>query len=205
MSLIPFPDVPTFPGVPIIPRSLSIPSLGTIVNAGLLGIKDNIFGPVIWGVYDKTGVLALEPDSFLGIDFKNNSLLSNYPTESGAFATYNKVSTPYDFSVKIALGRDQASRTAMILKLDSMLQSIDLFTVITPEITIKNASLVNYSYNRENKSGVSMITFTLQFMEVRVTATSVFSPVTKVPDSSTKLSNGQVTPSQTTQYGGPFQ
>ena len=192
MSLIPFPDVPNVPGVPMILRSITVPSLGQILGSALGGIAETIFGRTVWGIFDSNGNAALTPDTFLGIDYKNDTKVSNYPQEQGAFAAYNKVGTPYDCRVTMSIGADKAGRTAFLSQLDAMLKTIDLYTVITPEVTYKNASLQNYSYKREARNGVSMLTVDLDFIEVRITAIATFAPPTNQPSGASPVSDGQV-------------
>ena len=199
MSLIPFPDVPNVPGVPAVFRSLTVPTAGQLLNSVLGGVAEAIFGPVIWGVFDQSGNAALVPDSFIDIDYKNDTRVSNYPQEAGSFAAYNKVGTPYDCRVRMALGGDKATRTAFLAKLDAMLKTIDLFTVVTPEVTYVNASLQNYNYRRETKNGATMLIVDLQFTEVRTTAIATFSAPTKQASGSDPVSDGQVQASPVTQ------
>ena len=192
MSLIPFPNVPNVPGVPAILRSATVPTLGQLLNNAIAGVVEFLFGAVRWGVYDQAGNKALNPDSFIDIDFKNESRVSNYPQEAGAFAAYNKVDTPYDCRVRMAIGGDKASRTAFLAKCDSMRRSIELFSVVTPEATYLNATLQNYSYFRETKNGASMLTVDLMFLEVRNTADAKYSPVPAAPSAASVISGGQV-------------
>jgi len=200
MSLIPYPNVPNVPGVPAIFRSITVPTPGALLNMALGGAAESIFGRVVWGIFDQSGNEALTPDSFLDIDYKNESRVSNYHMEAGAFAAYNKVGTPYDCRVKMALGGDKASRTAFLAQIDAMLKAIDLFTVVTPEATYLNASLQNYSYRRESKNGVSMLTVDLWFIEVRMTGGSTFSKATpSQPSGADPVSDGQVQVTPVTQ------
>lgn len=192
MSLIPFPDVPSVPGVPAVFRSLTVPTPGAVLNSALGGLTDAIFGPVVWGVFDKDGNQALTPDSFLGVEYRNESRVSNYPQEQGAFASYNKVATPFDCRVRMAIGGDKASRTAFLSAVDAMLKGIDLFTVVTPEVTYANATLETYDYRRDSFNGVSMLIVSLDFIEVRITATAQFSAAsTKSPSGADPVSGGQ--------------
>lgn len=200
MSLIPFPNVPNVPGVPVILRSITVPTAGQLLNMALGAAAEAVFGKVVWGVFDQSGKEALTPDSFLDIDYKNESRVANYPQEAGAFAAYNKVGTPYDCRVKMALGGDKASRTAFLAKVEAMLGSIDLFTVVTPEATYTNATLQNYSYRRESKNGASMLTVELWFIQVRLTGAATFSkPAPNQPSGADPVSDGQVQTSPVTQ------
>lgn len=198
MSLIPFPDVPNVPGVPALFRSLTVPTPGQLLNNLLGGVAEAIFGSVVWGVFDQSGKAALNPDSFLDIDYKQDMRVSNYPQEAGAFASYNKVGTPYDCRVRMAMGGDKASRTAFLAQLDTMLKAIDLFTVVTPEATYVNASLQNYNYRRETRNGATMLIVDLWFIEVRLTGVAAFSTPSQ-PSGADPVSDGQVQASPVSQ------
>lgn len=170
MPLIDFPNVPDVPGVPAIARSITVATSVT----SLIGLAQEVFSDFLgsrWGVFDDSGTRVLFPDSFLGIEFKNDERQSDYPVEGGGFQTYNKVDTPYDVRVKMAVGGDEISRTEFLRQCDVMLHGIDLYTVITPEVSFATASLVNLMYKRETKNGATMLTVDLWFEEVRESAT----------------------------------
>ncbi|TAL90901.1 MAG: hypothetical protein EPN62_00765 [Candidimonas sp.] len=189
MPLIPFPNVPDVPGVPAIARSVTVPTSLT----GIFGLAVEAFGDFMaarWGVFDAGGNRVLMPDSFLGIDFKNDSRQSNYPVEGGGFESYNKVDTPYDARVTMAIGGDEITRTLFLSTCDAMLHSINRYTVVTPEVTYDNASLVNLLYRRETKNGATMLTIQLWFNEVRTNAVALFSGTN--PASSDVASDGAV-------------
>ena len=191
MPLIPFPNIPIIPGVPGLARSISIPAIVLLADnliSAALGLSD--FGgmnapSLIWGIFDKNGNQALYPDSFIDVDYRNDVKVSNYPQESGAFASYNHVGTPYDCRIRMAIGSNRSARTAFLATCDAMIKSIDFFTLVTPEVTYTNAVLESYDYKRESKNGVSMIIVDLKFIEIRTTATSTFSPVVPITTSST--------------------
>lgn len=203
MPFIDFPNVPNVPGVPAIARSISVPT-PEVLEVGALGALTDLLGfsAPVWGVFDQDGNKVLNPDSFLSFDYRNSSRVSSYPQEQGAFSSYNKVSTPYDVRVRMAIGADQASRTAFLAQCELMLKSIDLFNVVTPEATYINATLDSYDYRRETNNGATMITVDMAFIEVRVTATAQFSsgassnpfPADQVqsPSAADPISDGQV-------------
>lgn len=219
MPFIQFPNVPAVPGVPALLRSVTVPTPEAL-EVGALGALASLLGftAPVWGVFDLNGNQVLQPDSFLALDYKNNSRVSDYPQEHGAFASYNKVATPYDVRVRMAIGSDLASRTAFIAQCEAMLSSIDTFNVVTPEKTYVNATVENFDYRRETKNGATMITADLWFLEIRENATAQFSasasspPLAasqvQSPGAADSVSNGQiqaVTPVQTPAVlGGPL-
>ena len=195
MPTILTPNVPNVPGVPALVRGLSdiiypediawdeglawnegmsllpyaaIPTEASLLNAAVSYVTDYIFGANLWGVYDKNNIEVLNPDSFLGVDFRNNSRVAMHPVEAGGFESYNKVNTPYDCKVKMAIGGSKSKRAAFLDTCEQMLKSVELFSVVTPEKIYLNSTLQNYSYRRESRSGVTLLTVDLWFLEVRV-------------------------------------
>lgn len=167
MSLINFPNVPNVPGVPALLRSATLPTADSLVNQGISAAVESIFGAEQWGVYDQNGNLALQHDVFFGVEYKNAYLVSNYVQEEGAFASYNKVGTPFDCRVRLLVGADSAARSSFLSALDFMIKKIDTYSVVTPEITYPEATLQNYQYRRTARSGCRIIEADLWFLEVR--------------------------------------
>lgn len=191
MSLIPFPNVPQVPGVPAIFRDLTIPSLPELVNLGLGGLADLLFGTPLWGLYEQDGQPAVVFDTFLGIRFRDGGRISSFPVEQGTFSSFNKVETPYDASIRLAHSGDMASRNVMLAVLERIAGSTDLYSVVTPEIVYASANLVNYAYTRDTRNGSSMLIVELQLEEVRQTAVAQFTE-TEAPSGADPQSNGQV-------------
>ena len=190
MSLINFPNVPNVPGVPSVARDPTAVTSAT----GAVGLLSQIYSEFMaarWGVFSSGGARVLWPDSFLDIDYKNGSWQSTYPVEEGGFATYNKVDTPFDVRVRMAIGGDQVTRAAFLSTVEGMLKTLDRFVVVTPEKTYSSASLVNYMYRRETKNGASMLIVELWFQEVRINALAAYSAV-KSPSSADTIDGGTV-------------
>lgn len=191
MPLIPFPNVPQVPGVPAILRETTIPSLGELANLGLGAIAALIFGIPRWGLYDQDGQQVLLFETFLGIRFRNGSRISSFPVEQGSFSSFNKVDTPFDAMLRFALSGDTVSRGTLLNTLEALKGSVDLFSVVTPEIVYPSANVVAYSYERNSRSGPSQLIVYLYVEEVREKAQAVFSN-TAEPDGAGEQNNGQV-------------
>ncbi len=191
MPLIPFPNVPQVPGVPAVFRDLTIPSLPELVNLGLGGLADLLFGTPLWGMYDQDGRQALVFDAFLGVRFRNGGKISSFPVEQGGFSSFNKVDTPYDAAIRLAHSGDMASRNVMLSVLERIVRSTDLYSVVTPEIVYASANLVNYAYTRDTRGGSSQLIVELYLEEVRQTAVAQFTE-TEEPSGADPQSNGQV-------------
>jgi hypothetical protein len=191
MPLIPFPNVPQVPGVPAVLRDLTIPSLSQLANIALGGLAELIFGIPPWGIYDQQGNEVLQPDTFLGIRFKNGARIADFPMEAGSFSSYNKVQTPFDAAVRMSLGGDTVSRAQFLVTIEALLQTTDLYSVVTPEISYPSVNLVNYSYSRQQRNGAAMIVVDLMFEEVRQSAMAQFAQV-QDPSGASPVNDGQV-------------
>ena len=157
-----------------------------------------------WGIYSQGGGLAITPDTFLGVECKNSFRVSNFPQEEGAFASYNKIATPYDIKATIAVSGFDSSKGDVLASTYEMLSGTDLYMVVTPDEVYDNATLVNYQYHRSSKHGVTLLVAELWFTEVRlVDGVSVREPS---QTSSQSSSNGGTVQAQpTTQSPGDVQ
>lgn len=161
-----FPNVPDLPGVPPVPRKLGIASIA----AGALYLSDLFQFPVseTWGVFDSNGNQVLSPDSFLGIRYRNSNHISDYPVEDGAFASYNRVQTPFDAHVSLAKGGTLDERQAFMKAVEALFAPIDLYTLITPELTYSDVSIEDHEYERRTRNGAHIIIAHIHFLQVRI-------------------------------------
>lgn len=192
MPLIEFPNVPQVPGVPAILRDLTIPSLSELVNVGLGALAGLIFGLPRWGLYgSQSGLPILGFETVLGMRFRNSSRISSFPVEMGTFSSFNKVETPFDVALRVALGGDMKSRTDLLKTLEELKAGVGLFSVVTPEVVYPSANVVGYSYERSSRTGPSQLIVEIYLEEVRQVAVAQFRE-TAEPDGADEESNGQV-------------
>lgn len=196
MALIPFPNVPSLPGVPNLPR---LPGGGSVLGiAGAVGAvlllrnRQAEITPSKWLIQDSTGRALLEPDSVIGFDYRGESKISTFPVENGGFASYNKITSPFD--VRIAMtcsGHGPMKRDAFLAKLTELKDALTLLTITTPDAVYKSLNLVQFDYRRTSRSGVSLLSVDAGFTEVRETGKATYSNVNR-PDDASKVHNGTV-------------
>lgn len=190
MSLIPFPNVPNLPGVPQVARAANgalnaaLPVLATAAAVGALWRA--LFVSPKWGIYkqvppvskdasglDTVTVTAklqpvITPDSILDFGYHNEYEISDYPLEEGSFTNYNKVANPYEASVRMAKGGSESDRRAFLTQIDTVLASLDLFYILTPEKTYVNVNLYRQEMTRRGAGGAFYLSeVDLYFKEVR--------------------------------------
>ena len=192
----------------------------------LLGV--DILNPLSsdWMILANDGSLAIKPDTVPKFEYRNEQRVADYPMEQGAFASYNKVATPYQIrmqmvcaginyaqsaaqavksALSIDIGNNYATRPDFLDTLDYMLATTDLFTIVTPDATYKNATLEHYDYRKESNNGAVMLIVEAWFREVRLTAGSTYSSSSGLPsvtsNSPSAANPSDVGSAQTFAYG----
>ena len=192
MSLL-FPSVPDLPGVPAVGRVLGQAANVAVPLAAAASVIQRAFQGPEWGLF-KDGAPVITSGSVVGVEYRKGFRIASHPVEQGAFSSYNKVEEPFDARISIAVdgttllgttlgtldaftaalgGKTSgvANRGAVLAALDTLVRSLDLYQVVTPEFTYANANLVRYEYGRRAQGGgVSLLVIELIVQEVRVVA-----------------------------------
>lgn len=189
-----YPLVPKAAGVPNVLRSGA--QLLDTLTLGYLGIGDalaDVIGtePTRWGVFDSNGGKLADYDSVVAIDYRNDSKISDYPVESGGFASYNKVDNPYDVRVTLACGGSDDRRAAFLAAVQSARRALQLFTVLTPDATFQSCNIETLDYTRRITEGANMVYVQLGLREVRQTANAAYS-TPRDPSGYDPQSKGQI-------------
>lgn len=185
-----YPDVPRASGVPAVFRAPTRP-----VFTALLLVADVLtvlrsFAPPQWGIFSESGFPVLIPDSVVSVDIRREWRISDYPVERGGFQSFDKVASPGDARVRLAVSGVE-SRGPFLAQLDTIAASLDLFTVVTPDAIYPSVNIVHYDYRREQRSGASLLLIDVWLQEVRVTAQTQFTD-TKTPEGAANVSGGTV-------------
>lgn len=202
-----YPLVPKVPGVPALARNASNSGSFAKTIIGVIGSLTGDFdflnsdGPGVssltqaprWGLFDESGAQIITPDSFLGLDTLKEYRVSDYPIEEGGFESYNKVEVPFVGKVIFAKGGDEASRTQFLTECQDAAKSLDLYTLVTPEISYPKVNVTHVDYRRTSTNGVTMLTVEIWVEEIRNTVTATFSN-TQAPEGAAVVNDGGVQP-----------
>jgi hypothetical protein len=181
-----------------------LPDLGDVLGqdtvSALLTSSDQI-----WGIF-LDGAAVVIPDSVVSLDYKKDWHISDYPIEQGNFESYNKVRLPYEAKVQITKGGTVAERNDFLQTIESIAASLDLYDIVTPEVTYINANITHFDYRRTSVNGVSLLTIALWFQEIRAEASSEFINSAQ-PSGSDQVNSGVVqpqapTPAETASFTG---
>lgn len=181
-------DVPNVPGVPPLPSyaANNVSLLAADVSLLLAALS----GPR-WGVYSSSGVAAFPYNSFVDLDFKQDWPVSDYPVEEGGFQSYDKVQLPFDVRVRLASDGTEEGRAALIEAVAAAANSLQLYTVVSPEQAYPSCNITHVDYRRSATNGVGMVVIDVWFVEIRQTSTSNFSN-TQTPTLAGQQSTGNV-------------
>ena len=137
------------------------------------------------------GTYALQPDSFVKFEFKEDHKICSYPVENGSFSSYNKITMPYEIKMTVTKGGIFAI-TPFINQIKELLDSTKILAIVTPDSTYASASLTNFTYRKEAKNGAVLLIADLTFQEVRVSGGN-YVPVA-APQAAVTTPLGQTSP-----------
>lgn len=180
-----YPNVPDAPGVPRVFREEGSPPTPSVEPLAGDALGGSQAARVTWGIFTRGGALALEPDNIVVVEPSREFRILDYPVEEGAFRSYNKVATPATERVTLTKGGDVTARTSFLQRVEAMLESTELFTVVTPEAAYTNRNLVRRDMRRSADDGASLLKLELEMMEVRVSASSAFTSANAAVDPGT--------------------
>jgi hypothetical protein len=183
------------PGLPPLPAGVVVFTETALLVADAILIAPS-FGPQ-WGIF-LDGFPVVVADNVTAFSFKKTRRLSKYPQEQGAFATYNKVACPFEPRLRFSTGGSIADKQAFIASIDAIIDDLNLYQVITPEVTYPSCNVIGMDYDRTHgNAGLLEIDVILE--QVAIAGASTFSN-TASPTDAGQTQNGLVQPQP---YSGP--
>lgn len=182
-----FPFVPALPGVPPlpIPAHRFNASLPIVAAVDILRI---LFQPhPRWGIFGVNGFPLLPYDSVFSFEYARDYSISNYPQQQGSFQSYNKVILPYEGKMTFLISK---SRIVFLGVIEAACASLQLVTIVTPELPYVSANLTHYDYHRDASSGAALVKVEVWCKEVRITAGTELSPNSANPPGPGTASGG---------------
>lgn len=198
---IPVFNVPNAPGVPPMVRSAlsSISNVQGLV-AGVGTIAQFLAGaPPLptWGIFDSNFNSVVTADSFMSFAFKKRTDVPTFQVQGGKLAAYNKISLPFDASIRITRGGTQADRQQLIAQLDALIASLDNFIIVTPEKSWTSANCIEYDLTRKDEGDAYFFSDVELYFQEIPTTTAIYTTT-----NTTSLANAQQANAQGTQNNG---
>lgn len=107
---------------------------------------------------EKANGRAIVPDSIYAFDYRNEYRVSDFPVQQGAFASYNKVATPFDVTLRLVKASTLEGRAQFLTQVDAVLNKLDLYDVVTPERTYRNVNMTRAEITRRSSQGAYFLT-----------------------------------------------
>lgn len=191
-----YPNVPLMAGVPPLLRSAGASGVVSVVLAIALDrLIRRLSAGQKWGLYNSKGQL-FEADSIVEVGYQQESRISDFPVIDGSFASYNKVRLPYMPTLRISKGGSIQARQAFLDAIEAAANSLELFSIVTPERTYINVNIEMVGYSRRASESVSLLIVDVKLREIRQTqpAYTTVKPVTqpKQPAATSQVNSGQV-------------
>lgn len=176
MATTEFPNLPILPGIPALRRSPAYPYLSNIIGGAIQsGVFDGHKTPK-WGIFDSTGaVLVVEATCVFSVQSSRDSAISTAPIQHGSFASYHKVSNPYNVTVVLTKTGTEKDRAMFLRKIKDAAKTLDLYMIVTPEEVYHRANIQMIGYSRRNDAGANKIEVEVKLVEIR----QVFAVYTK--------------------------
>lgn len=187
-------------GLPALPDGVDVFSDIVLLVADAV---TSLFSTPQWGIY-LDGEPVVVADNVMTFGFKKSARISKYPQEQGAFASYNKVSVPAEPRLQYSTGGSVADRQAFLASVDPLVDDLNLYDVVTPEMTYSGYNVIDYDFPRTaDKAG--LITVDIRMEQIRIAGASTFSN-TASPTDASQTNNGLVQPQPYTGANlGPLQ
>lgn len=150
-----------------------------------------------WGIFDQNGDPVIAADTVLAVDLRKEQRIADFPIERGGFASYNKVSTPFDARLSFAIGGTSEDRAEFLADVDAAWQSLALYTVVTPDFSYPNGNVSHYDYSRKRQNGATLLTVDVWVQEIRLTSPTTFVK-TQDPSGADPVNGGTVPPTAPT-------
>lgn len=197
-----FPTVPIAPGVPPVPRLIGsfAASAPILLTSDAVSLFTGSAGPQ-WGLY-QGGSPVVTAESVVGIEYRQDWRVADYPIEQGAFQSYDKVQTPFGVRLRFAAGGSSESRQALLDSIAAIAGTTDLYDAVTPDATYQNVNINHYDYRRQDgRAGLIIIdVWAVQIMQA---AARSFQN-TAQPSGASPVNGGTVQPAAPTQQQGSF-
>ena len=181
-----------------VPKVPGVPSLGSYAASVISLLIDDVINLVlgdtenVWGIY-LDGAQVIEADSMAAFDFRQDLPISDYQVEEGAFQSYDKVQLPTEIRVRVACGGDIASRQAFLQSIDAVMNTTDLYDVVTPEAVYQSYNFTHRDFRRSGDQGNGLIVVYLWLTQVRESSQATFTN-TQTPGGAGQQNAGNVQP-----------
>ncbi len=147
----------------------------------------------MWTILDENNLPVLEFTSFISLDAANASKITNYSVEKGSFTTYNKIVTPNELTVTLAVQGDALKLQNAIDILNTLCNEAQIVNIVSPYSYYAGYSLERFDYSFNQTDGVGILITPLNFKEIRQVQAAYTNSIrfTKNPSAVSKVEGGK--------------
>ncbi len=147
----------------------------------------------MWTILDENNLPVLEFTSFISLDVDNTSKITNYSVEKGSFTTYNKIVTPNELTVTLAVQGDALKLQNAIDILNTLCNEAQIVNIVSPYSYYAGYSLESFDYSFNQTDGVGILITPLNFKEIRQVQAAYTNSIrfTKNPSAVSKVEGGK--------------
>lgn len=120
-----------------------------------------------WAILNENGDKFVPYDSIESLTLSARASIPTEPQEDGQLFAYDKVQQPDEESVTLLFTGSNEQVSIAIGALETFRQSIDLFTIVTPNFVEENMALLSYSITHKANNGNNLTIVDCVFKEVR--------------------------------------
>ena len=158
-------NVPDVDGVPPVAFAPSAGAAIQLLAADAIQLPSPPAGAPQWGLF-LGGAPVVTAESVVGVEYRKESMIADYPVEEGAFASYNKVKSPFDFRLRFSAGASAAARAALIASIDAIADDLNLYDAVTPEAVYTNVNVAHHDYHRTARNGVGLMVIDVWCLQI---------------------------------------
>lgn len=125
----------------------------------------------MWMLLNESGTQAVQFTSMLAFSVTDAGDVVSDPIEKGSFTNYNKVDSPLDISVTLAIQGDGSVQDEALSTLRGLKNGTDLVSLQTPEAFYESLNIESLSYARSGETGPLVVE--IQLVEIRQVETNV--------------------------------
>jgi len=149
-----------------------------------------------WSLQSEGGVVVVNFDVFIGMEFRGVNSVATEPIEEGGFAAYNKQETPKELAVTLAATKPYDEQQHTLNMLEGLAHKLEKISLITPSAEYKNLNLEGYTYARKDDNGAGMLVVDLKLVEIREVEVKKTVTASQKPPKSAGKQNKPITKEQ---------
>lgn len=181
---------------------MSVPVFATLFGSPSIGsaLWQSSLVPPKWGIFDSNNKQIIFPDSVLEFGYRKEFKVSNFTVQLGAFANYNKVTTPFEIQLRLSKAGKASDRRIFINSIGALAKSIAKCNIRVPEGTYYGCNAFRFELFRRMGRNAEWIdeayVYFLEIQEVaaQYTNTGVNLPNAQDPAAQPVANQGSVQP-----------